>query len=148
MAIQPQNPGGVISAALGGAEGGENMLQKLINGAGKMDISSMLGKGFDGMKNLFTNFFQKIMDFFKGDMHVLGNDKSQVMVRDMAQMTGTNPNITEVSPNGATRDLGRAADIGRTAEFDPQGMDRKPIAQPKASTPGFTGPGLNMGGPS
>ncbi len=144
MLTPEKSPGGVISSALGGAEGGENMLQKLMNGAGKTEFSSMFGKGFDGLKNVFTNFMQKIMDFFNGDLHVLGNDKSQGLVRDMAQMTGTNPRVTEVSPSGATRDLGRTADM----DFDPQGMDKKPVVQPKLATPGISAPGLGMGGPS
>lgn len=141
MLTPEKSPGSVISAALGGADGGENMLQKLMNGAGKMDFSSMFGKGFDGLKNVFTGFIEKLASLFKGDLYSLGNDQSQGMVRDMAQMTGTNPRVTEVSPSGATRDLGRVADPG----YDPQGMDRKPVAQPKAATPGFSGPGMSLG---
>jgi hypothetical protein len=145
MLTADKSPGGIISTALGGAEGGENMLQKLMNGAGKMDFSSMLGKGMEGLKNLLGPFIEKILSFFqKGDLRSLGNDASQTLTRDMAQITGTNPSIIEVSPNGATRDLGHTADMG----FDPQGMDRNPVAQPKLATPGISTPRLGMNGPS
>lgn len=73
-----------------------------------------------GLGEMVMGIVQKLVDFVKNTDHVkaLGNDGG-TLVRDFSNMTGANPRVTEISPNGQERNLGPARQIGMDNERQP-----------------------------
>jgi hypothetical protein len=111
-----------------GFKGFKDAFSKLTTGGG----ISMAGIG-----EFFKGLMEKLSDFMNhsSSIKTLGNDGNK-LVQDFAQLTGANPRVTEMSPGGAERDLGRAQDLAQTMALN--------TAAPKPTDPNLAQSGIKM----